>query len=120
MTTTKTARIALAPTVAVLVALSTLALAKQALAADGPDPVVLTSKSQLPADCVSLGEISEERMMATSPDPARVQADAVKSARKKGATHLVTESLMHCGAYSYCYEGVAYRCPGTGGASSEK
>jgi hypothetical protein len=58
--------------------------------------------------------------MATSPQPERVQADAVKEAKQKGATHMVTISLEHCGPYSYCYTGVAYRCPAPGGASAGK
>ncbi len=120
MTRRERRRIALAPTVAVLVALSTLALTREALAAEGPDPVVVGDTSALPSGCASLGEVSEERMMATSPDPARVQADAVSTARKKGATHLVTGSLVHCGAYTYCYTGEAYRCPAPGGAAGGK
>lgn len=120
MTRKNTRRIALAQTMAAFVMLSPMALASLAWAADAPAPVVLTARSQLPGNCASLGEITEERMMATSPDPSRVQADAVSTARKKGATHLVTESLIHCGAYSYCYTGEAYRCPSPGGASSEK
>ena len=120
MTNGETRRIALARTMAALVALSTLALACQAQAADGPDPVVVADDSALPGGCVSLGEITEERMMATSPQPERVQADAVKEAKKKGATHMVTISLEHCGPYSYCYTGVAYRCTAPGGASPGK
>ncbi len=103
-----------------LVTLSAMAHAIPSRAADVPDPAVLSSPSQLPGECASLGRISEERMMATSPDPDKVQADAVKTARKKGATHLVTKSLIRCGPYSYCYEGDAYRCPAPAGPSSGK
>lgn len=109
---------ALARKMAALVVLSTLALAYQAQAADGPEPVVVADKSALPGDCVSLGEVTAERMMATSPQPERVQAEAVQEAKEKGATHMVTESLERCGPYSYCYEGVAYRCPAPGAASA--
>lgn len=120
MTNGKTRRIALARTMAALVTLSTLALACQAQAADGPDPEVVGDKSALPGGCVSLGEVTAERMMATSPQPERVQADAVQEAKQGGATHMVTQSLEHCGPYSYCYTGVAYRCPAPGGASAGK
>lgn len=102
-----------------VVTLSTATLASRVGADDRSDPpAVLADKSALPPGCVSLGEISEERFMATSPKPELVQADAVKEAGKKGATHLVTDSLEHCGAYSYCYTGVAYRCPKPGAPSA--
>jgi hypothetical protein len=98
-----------------VVTLSTAALANRVGADDRPDPpVVLDDKAALPPGCESLGEIFEERFMAMSPNPERAQADAVKTAGKKGATHLVTASLEHCGPYSYCYTGVAYRCPKPG------
>lgn len=98
-----------------VVTLSTAALSSRAGADDRSEPpVVLGDKTGLPSGCESLGEIFEERFMATSPNTERVQADAVKTAGKKGATHLVTESLEHCGPYSYCYTGVAYRCPKPG------
>jgi hypothetical protein len=110
----------LAQGMAALVTVAVLALASLARAEGGPAPVVLSDKSALPGGCVSLGEVSAERFMATSPQPERVQADAVVEAREKGATHLVTESLEHCGPYSYCYTGVAYRCPAPGGTSTGK
>ncbi len=101
-----------------VVTLSTAALASPVGADDRSNPEVLADKAALPPGCVSLGEISEERFMATSPQPERVQADAVKEAGRKGATHLVTDSLEHCGPYSYCYTGVAYRCPKPGAPSA--
>ncbi len=61
MTVREEGRRVLARTMAGLVMLSAMAHAIPSRAADGPDPVVLSSPSQLPADCVSLGEISEER-----------------------------------------------------------
>jgi len=100
---------------AAAVTLTATPLASRVGAEDPPEPpVVLDDKTGLPPGCESLGEIFEERSMAMSPNPARVQADAVKTAGKKGATHLVTQSLEHCGPYSYCYTGFAYRCPKPG------
>jgi hypothetical protein len=103
-----------------ILTLSPLALGSAAKAGEGPEPVVVADKSALPAGCVSLGEVTAERMMATSPRPERVQADAVLEAKEKGATHMVTLSLEHCGPYSMCYEGIAYRCPAPGNPSAGK
>jgi hypothetical protein len=119
MTNVETRRIALARTMAALVALSTLALASQAQAADGPDPMVVADKSALPRDCVSLGEVSGRHADET-PRPERAQAEAVREAKAMGATYVVTCSAERCGGNSYCYDGVAYRCPVPGGASAGK
>jgi hypothetical protein len=119
MTNVETRRIALARTMAALVALSTLALASQAQAADGPDPMVVADKSALPRDCVSLGEVSGRHADET-PRPERAQAEAVREAKSMGATYVVTGSAERCGGNSYCYDGVAYRCPAPGGASAGK
>ncbi len=106
----------------VLVAVATvaaLALGRPASPADAPAPVVVESKSALPAGCVSLGEVSG-RHGDEPPRPEKAQAEAVREARSKGATHVVTTSAERCGGNSYCYEGVAYRCPVAGGAAAGK
>jgi hypothetical protein len=100
-----------------LAAISTLTLAGTASAGEGPDPVVLPDKSALPRDCVQLGDVSGRHTDET-PRLDRAEAEAVNEARAKGATHVVTDSVGRCGGNSYCYEGVAYRCPAPGGPSS--
>ncbi len=93
--------------------------AMPATAGEGTPPVVVVSRSALPPDCVSLGEVSG-RHADEAPRPEKAQAEAVDEARSKGATHVVTTSAERCGGNSYCYEGVAYRCPAPGGPSSGK
>lgn len=119
MTNRETRRTALARTMAALVAFSPVSLAGPARAGDLPAPEVVDHKSALPRDCVSLGEVSG-RHADESPRPERAQADAVREAKAMGATHVVTESAARCGGNSYCYEGIAYRCPGPGGAPAGK
>jgi hypothetical protein len=119
MTTSRTRRIAVTRTMATLLALSPLALASTTRAAEPPTPEVVESKSALPRDCVSLGDVSG-RHADESPRPERAQAEAASEARAKGATHMVTGSAERCGGNSFCYEGVAYRCPAPGGASAGK
>jgi hypothetical protein len=119
MTSSEIRRRVLTPMMTVLVTLSPLALAGTASAAETPPPEVVASKSALPLDCVSLGEVSG-RHGDESPRPERAQAEAVAEARSKGATHVVTESAERCGGNSYCYEGVAYRCPAPGSPSAGK
>jgi hypothetical protein len=120
MTGSEMGRCVLAPGMALAVTVAPLALPGSARAEDSPDPVVVTERSALPAECVSLGDVSVERFMATSPEPDRVPTEAVQEARQKGATHLVTESFGHCGPHSCCCSGVAYRCPVPGRAPAGK
>ncbi len=110
MTVPEAIRRALAQAMTALVMLSTVILAGPARAGDGPSPVVLASKAALPTGCVSLGEVSAEVMNAT-PRASLAEDNAVLEAKQKGATHVVTVSSELCGAYSYCYTGIAYRCP---------
>ncbi len=110
---------ALARVSAALLALSPLALPGPAGAGDGPAPVVVEDKAALPAGCVSLGEVTGRHGDET-PRPAVAQAEAVREARSKGATHVVTVSAERCGGNSDCYEGVAYRCPEPGGVPAAK
>ncbi len=102
-----------------LVVMSTAALAGPARAADGAEPVVVPDPSALPQGCVSLGDVSG-RHGDEPPRPERAQADALQEARQKGATHVVTGSAYRCGGNSFCFEGVAYRCPASGGNPAAK
>ncbi len=119
MTTREERRRTLARAMAGWVMLSLVSHAIPARAGGGPDPVVLADKSALPRDCVSLGDVSGKHA-DESPRPEKAQEYAIHEAKAKGATHVVTDSAHRCGGSSYCYEGVAYRCPAPVGPSSGK
>jgi hypothetical protein len=97
---------------AVAVAALTAAPIRVAFAKESSPPTVQLVPSA-PPGCTKIGDIegSDEAEPQMTPSREAAKADALRQARKKGATHAVQTFAGRCGRNTECYDVTAYRCP---------